>query len=111
MNSKNNNIRDLYRGINGFKKGYQPRSSLVKNENFHVLVDYRIILNRWKSYFSQLPTVHNVSDVRQIEVQTAEPFVPGRSHLEVETAIAELRKYKSPGSDQIPVELIEAGGG
>jgi hypothetical protein len=29
-NSKNKNIRDLYRGINGFKKGYQPRSNLVK---------------------------------------------------------------------------------
>jgi hypothetical protein len=24
MNSKNKNIRDLYRGINEFKKGYQP---------------------------------------------------------------------------------------
>ena len=24
-NSKNTNIRDLYRGINNFKKGYQPR--------------------------------------------------------------------------------------
>jgi hypothetical protein len=23
--SKNKNIRDLYRGINGFKRGYQPR--------------------------------------------------------------------------------------
>jgi hypothetical protein len=42
--------------------------------------------------------VHNVSDVRQIEVHTAEPLVPG---LEVEIAIAKLKKCKSPGSDQI----------
>jgi hypothetical protein len=27
----------------------------------------------------------------------------------VEIAIAKLKKYKSPGSDPIPVELIEAG--
>jgi hypothetical protein len=27
MNSKNKNIRDLHRGINDFKKGYQPRSN------------------------------------------------------------------------------------
>jgi hypothetical protein len=27
------NIRDLYRGINYFKKDYQPRSNLVKDEN------------------------------------------------------------------------------
>jgi hypothetical protein len=29
-NSKNKNIRDLYRGINAFKKGYQPRTNMVK---------------------------------------------------------------------------------
>jgi hypothetical protein len=27
--SKNKNIRDLYRGINEFKRGYQHRNSLV----------------------------------------------------------------------------------
>jgi hypothetical protein len=30
--SKNKNIRDLYRGINEFKKGYQPITNLVKDE-------------------------------------------------------------------------------
>jgi hypothetical protein len=50
--------------------------------------------------------VHNVSDVRQIEVHTAEPLVPGHSRLEVEIAIEKLRNYTSPGSDQIPAELI-----
>jgi hypothetical protein len=54
--------------------------------------------------------VHNVSDVRQIEVHRAEPLVPGPSRLEVEIAIAKLKKYKSPGSDQILAELIQAGG-
>ena len=29
-NSKIKNIRDLYRGINDFKKGYQPRCNIVK---------------------------------------------------------------------------------
>jgi hypothetical protein len=43
--------------------------------------------------------VHNVSDVRQIEVHTAEPLVPGSSPLEVEIAIAKSKKYKSPDSD------------
>jgi hypothetical protein len=64
----------------------------------------------WKNYFSQLFNVHDVSDVRQIEVHMAEPLVPGPSHLEVEMAIPTLKKYKSPGSDQIPAELIQAGG-
>jgi hypothetical protein len=54
--------------------------------------------------------VRNVSDVRQIEVHTAKPLVPGPIHLEVEIAIAKLKKYKSPGSDQIHAVLIQAGG-
>jgi hypothetical protein len=32
-NSKNKNIRDPYRGINEFKRGYQPRNNFVKDEN------------------------------------------------------------------------------
>jgi hypothetical protein len=36
-NSKNKNIRDLYRAINEFKKGYQPRINLVKDEGGNLL--------------------------------------------------------------------------
>jgi hypothetical protein len=38
-NSKNKNIRDLYRGINEFKKGYQPRTNLLKDERGDLLAD------------------------------------------------------------------------
>ena len=31
-NSKVNNVRDLYRGINDFKKGHKPRTIIVKDE-------------------------------------------------------------------------------
>jgi hypothetical protein len=37
-------------------------------------------------------------------------MLDGPSLLEVEIAIAKLQNYKSPGSDQIPAELIQAGG-
>jgi hypothetical protein len=43
--------------------------------------------------------VHNVNYVKQLEVHTVEPLVPGGSHLEFEITIAQLKKYKSPGSD------------
>jgi hypothetical protein len=48
--------------------------------------------------------------VRQIEVHRAKPLVPGPICLEVEIAIAKLKKYKFPGSDEILAELIPAGG-
>jgi hypothetical protein len=81
----------------------------VKDENGDLLAD-SYILNMWKNCFSQLLNVHNVSDVRQTKVHTAELLVPGCSHLEVEIAIAKFKKYKSPGINQILAELIQAGG-
>jgi hypothetical protein len=44
-------------------------------------------------------------------MHTAEPFVPEPSASEVEFAIGKLKRYISPGVDQIPAELIQAGGG
>jgi hypothetical protein len=55
-------------------------------------------------------SVHNVSDVRQIEIHTAEALVPGPSHLEIEISIVKLKKDKSPGSDQISAKLYQARG-
>jgi hypothetical protein len=82
----------------------------VEDEDSDLLADSHNILNRWKNYFSQLLNVHNVTDVRQIEVHTAESLVPGPTRHEVEIAIAKLKKCKSPCSDEIPAELIQAGG-
>jgi hypothetical protein len=55
--------------------------------------------------------IHRVNDVRQAEVHTAEPLVPEPSDFEVEMAIEKLKRHKSPGTDQIPADLIKAGGG
>jgi hypothetical protein len=77
---------------------------LVNDESGDLLADSRNNLNRRKSYFYQLLTVHNVSDVRQIDIHTAEPRVHCPSHLEVEFAIAKLIMYKSRA------EVIQAGG-
>jgi hypothetical protein len=56
--NKNKNNRDLYRGINEFKKGYQPSTNMVKEENGDLLADSHSILNRWKNYFCQLLYVY-----------------------------------------------------
>jgi hypothetical protein len=39
-NNKNKNIRELYRGINEFKRGYQPGSNLMKDDNGEQLADH-----------------------------------------------------------------------
>jgi len=60
--------------------------------------------------FSQLFNVYYVSDVRQTEIHTAEQLVPGPSAFEIGMAIEELKIHKSPSTDQIPAELLKAGG-
>jgi hypothetical protein len=75
-NSKNKNIRDLHRGISDFKKGYQPRTYVVKDEKGDLVADSHSILARWRNHFFQLLNVHGVNDVRQTEIHTAEPLVP-----------------------------------
>jgi len=94
-NSKNKNIRDLYRGINDFKKGYQPRCNIVKDEKGDLVADSHSIVPRWRNYFSQLFNVHGVMDVGQAEIHTAEPLVTEPSASEVELAIDKLKSHKS----------------
>jgi hypothetical protein len=43
-----------------------------------------------------------------MERHIAKPLVPDPSPFDVETAIAKLKRFKSPGSDKIPAELIQA---
>jgi hypothetical protein len=43
--------------------------------------------------------------IRQTEIHTAQP-----SAAEVEAAIRKLKRYKAPGNDKIPAEMIQAGG-
>ena len=108
--SKINNIRDLYMGINDFKQGYQPRTIIVKDEKGDLVTDSHSIMTRWRNYFSRLLNIHGVDDVRQAEMHAAEPLAPEPNAFEVELAIEKLKNHKSPGIDQIPAELIKAGG-
>jgi hypothetical protein len=108
-------VRELYRGINDFKKVYQPRINRVKDEQGDLVVDSHSILvshsilARLRNYFSQILNVQEVNDVRQVEIHTAELLVPEANVSEIELAIEKLKRHKSPGIDQIPAEMIKAG--
>jgi len=56
------NIRD----INGFRKGYQPRTNIAKDDKGDLVADSHGIVGRWRDHFSQLLNVHGVNDVRQM---------------------------------------------
>ena len=89
-NSKIKNIRDMYRGISDFKKGYKPRTNIVKGEKGDLVADCHSILGRCRNHFSQLLNVHRFNDDIQTEIHTAKPLVPEPSVFEVELIIEEL---------------------
>ena len=109
-NSKPKNIRDLYKGINDFKKGYQPRTNIVKDEMGDVVTVSHSILARWGNHFSRLLNVHGINNIRQVATHTSMPLVPDRSAFDFEMAIEKLKRHKAPGPDRIPAESIKARG-
>jgi hypothetical protein len=76
----------------------------------YLLTDPQSVLNRLKNFFNQVLNVHGIHDVRRMDIRTSEPLVPEPSLVEVEIAVGKLKRYKSPGTDQILAELIKAGG-
>jgi hypothetical protein len=75
-----------------------------------LVADSHSIVARWRNYFYQLFNKRGFKDVGQAEIHTAEPLVPEPSVFEVGLANDKLKSHKSPGIDQIPAELIKAGG-
>ena len=100
----------MYRDISDFKKSYQTRTNVVKDEKGDLVTDFHSILARWRKLFSQLVNVQWVSDGRQIEIDTAEPLVPEPGAFEFEMTIEKLKGHKPPSIDQIPTELNKSGG-
>ena len=62
-------------------------------------------------FFSNLLNVNQSTSHEGSEVHTAEPDIPEPGLEEVELAIEKLKRHKATGVDQIPSELIQAGGG
>jgi hypothetical protein len=92
----------LYRGINDFKKGYQPSTNTVKDEEGDLVTDSHSVLARWRNHFSQLLNVYGVNDVRPTKVHKAQPLVPEPSAFKVEMTIENVKRHTSPSIDQVP---------
>ena len=52
-------IRDLYIGISDFKKGHQPGTSIVKDEEGDLVAYCYSIVDTWRNHFCHLLNVHS----------------------------------------------------
>jgi hypothetical protein len=63
----------------------------VKDEDGDLVTNCHHILVMWWNHFSELFSVHGVSDLRQTETHTTQPIVPDLSVFEVEMAIEKVK--------------------
>ena len=95
-------IEDLETNISDFKKGYEPRTNVAKDEKGDLVAGSYSIVAMWRNYFFQLRNVHGINDIKHTDIHIKEPPVAEPSAFKVELATEKLKSHKSPGTDQIP---------
>jgi hypothetical protein len=71
-------------------------------------MDHKTV-NRWKICFLQQLNLQGVGVLGRHKYRQ-QTFVSETNISEVEVAIGKLKRYKSPGADQVPAEMIQAEG-
>ena len=110
-NLRKNNSKRAYQLIKDLTTVKQGKASTVQDRSGKCLTEERQILNRWTEYCSELyknkvngdPSVLNCP---QTDTEDDHPIL----RREVEAAVQSLKKGKSAGVDNIPAELVQAGG-
>ena len=86
----------MYKGINEFKKGYQPRTYLIKKHDVTIVADTSSILSRWEQFFINLLNPNQSTCQEGSELYTAEPDIPDPTLIKIELAIEKLKDVKLP---------------
>ena len=102
--NKNNSKRDL-------TSEKQGRSSTIQDKSGKCLTEENEILSRWTEYCAELYNYESCGDNAVLDCsQPPEEDLQPILREEVEIAVASLKKGKSSGVDNIPAELVQAGG-
>ena len=105
---------------NNSKRAYQlgkdltsekQQSSTIQDKSGKCLTEEKEILSRWTEYCSELYNYESCGDNTVLDCsQPPEEDLQPILREEVEIAVASLKKGKSAGVDNIPAELVQAGG-
>jgi hypothetical protein len=87
--NKNKITGDLFRGMNKFLKGYQPRGNLEQNESCDLLAD-----SHKNDHYNQLK-VQSAGDVRHTEMHTVEPLMTDPSPLKMKWLLQSWKRLIS----------------
>ena len=106
-----NNSKKAYQLVKDLTSSKQGRTTTIQDKNGKRLTEDKNILNRWTEYCSEL---YNHKAKGDPEILNHPPVTNTDSHAilreEVEAAVKLLKPGKSAGVDNIPAELLQAGG-
>ena len=102
------NDRQLFKKVQEMTREFQPSLKVIKNKQGEVLTENDKILYRWREYCSDMYSAPQTSDVSSEEIEVDEQE-PEPMLDEVRWALKEISDGKSPGCDDVPIELIKEG--
>ena len=106
-----NNSKRAYQLVKDLTSEKQGRSSTIQDKSGKCLTEEKEILSRWTEYCSELYNYESCGDNTVLDCsQPPEEDLQPILREEVEIAVASLKKGKSAGVDNIPAELVQAGG-
>ena len=110
-NLSKNNSRKAYQLVKDLTSSKQERSTVIQDKNGECLTEERDILKRWTEYCTELYNHHTNGDPAFAQAYESTDTESGDIlREEVEEAVKMLKKGKSAGVDNIPGELVQAGG-
>ena len=108
---KKNNSKKTYQLVKALTSTKQERTPTIQDNDGKCLTEEQDILKRWSEYCSDLYIYRATGDP---EVLNVPPATDNDNYPilreEVETAVKSLKKGKSAGADNVPAELVQAGG-
>ena len=110
-NLRKNNGKRSYQLVKDVTAVKQGKATTVQDRTGKCLTEERQILNRWTEYCSELYNHKTDGDLSVLNcTQTNTEDDHPIFHKEVEAVVQSLKKGKYAGVDNIPAELVQAGG-
>ena len=109
---RKNNSKKAYQLVKDLTTTKHGRSTTIQDKNGKNLTEEPEILKRWTEYCSEL--YNDTISCIELEILNVPPATDNDNYpilrTEVEAAIHSLQKGKAAGVDNIPAELVKAGG-
>jgi len=110
-----NNTKAAFAIVKELTTEWKPKCFVVEDKDGNLLTQAEDVTERWRQYCDELynhkanTSDNSLKDIQQT-ISSEEEDEPPILRQEIEEAVRKLKCNKSPGTDNIPAELLKAGG-